>query len=111
MSDSEKTKEVKEKLINDSFAYDTVYTEKTAKCKLDSFGICGSCKKFVFAESEFEVVLSSCPTLGITINSKQQIKNCNSYDKLGTLTLFDMINMAYLIDIPKEPIGFAKKGE
>jgi len=61
----------------------------------------------MFAEGEFTIVFAKCSDFDRQLTQKNAIKNCSSYTEKGSLTLWDMRNMATLInDIEKREVGF-----
>ena len=76
--------------------------------KMDhDFGICNNCKNFMFAEIEHGGIRAFCESWEINRNSQKRVIKCNQFSEVGTLSLWDMKEMAYIIELDNE-IGFIK---
>ena len=71
-----------------------------------SFGKCGTCKNLQFAESEFNILFARCHLFEVMIHRREAIVNCSSYEETGTMTLYDMKQIATLIDLDRKTMGF-----
>lgn len=81
----------------------------------DGFGLCSTCKNFRYVTSEFRTRLAQCGQYTrdnqiINLTDADPVKSCTSYDEVGTLSLWDMLGMATLIEPPPRKIGFNRKG-
>jgi hypothetical protein len=70
------------------------------------FGKCSSCKCFMFAESEYSIWYARCVAFEIGLSHKEPIVNCSAYSEIGTMTMWDMKQIATIIDIDKKTVGF-----
>ena len=75
------------------------------------FGICANCKNFDVVESEFKVLFARCCSINIRLNTKEPVKFCSAFMKRGEMSIYDMKQIAYLIDVPKDKIGFKTESE
>ena len=73
---------------------------------LGKFGMCGSCKRFEYAETEFDFIYSKCSEFGMKINEKTPIRNCSSFEEKGTMTIRDMQSIAWILDFDERKVGF-----
>ena len=69
------------------------------------YGLCSDCNYLITAESEFKILIAKCAELEIKLTSAQPIIKCTKYNKRGQMSLWDMKDIAILID-DKEKIGF-----
>ena len=71
----------------------------------DSYGLCSKCSYFRVVESEFKVIIAKCEEFNIKLSTQNPVKRCTTFEKRGTMSLWDMKELAILIDIPKDKIG------
>jgi hypothetical protein len=72
-------------------------------------GICSTCKNLDWAKKEFGGVLAYCNYFTVKMSGRERIIECNHHERVGTMTLNDMKEMAILIDPPERQIGFIPK--
>ena len=72
------------------------------------FGLCNDCAYFVVVESEFEILYMRCDELRIRLDTRYPVKKCSKYTKRGGMNLWDMKQIATIIEVPKEKAGFLK---
>ena len=75
------------------------------------FGICADCQNFVIVESEFKVLFARCSSIKIRLNAREPVKFCSYFVQRGEMSIYDMKQIAYLIDVPKDKIGFKTESE
>jgi len=76
----------------------------------EQYGICATCKHFTYAATKYRTVRALC----ILIRSHPQalsdadiIEECTSHTKRGQMELYDMVQMAVLIESnPSRKAGF-----
>jgi hypothetical protein len=73
---------------------------------LDRFGICATCDYLNYVESEFKIEFAKCSEFNIKRRENLTITNCSGYYKKGSMSIRDMQAIAYLIDKPKDKVGF-----
>lgn len=74
--------------------------------KYECYGVCKDCEHFVIVESEFQTILAKCGELGIQLSATQPITSCTRFYKRNQMSLWDMKNIALLINPNKNEIGF-----
>ena len=74
--------------------------------RYQQFGLCADCVSFDFVETEFKIIYARCNDMKIKLSSAYPIKNCTNYRKCGQMDIWDMKNIAILIDPNKNEIGF-----
>ena len=72
------------------------------------YGLCNDCVYFNVVETEFEIIHMSCDELKILLSTKDPVKHCSKYSKRGKMNLWDMKQIATIIDPPKDKVGFLK---
>lgn len=71
------------------------------------FGICYDCKKFRGAVTKYGNAYAWCWEFETKLNASDPVVKCSEYEKRGGLTLFEMKDMATLIEVDKkEKAGF-----
>jgi len=69
-------------------------------------GVCSTCKCLDWARKEFGGVIAFCNSFEVRLSGKERTMECNRHERVGTMTLRDMKEMAILIDPPARKIGF-----
>ena len=86
---------------------DNVGRYKNRRTPQDGFGICGKCSQFAFAETEFQVLFCRCTQFEHNLTSRHPVMNCTAFSEKGQLKLWQMQEIALLIDDIDHPtIGF-----
>lgn len=81
--------------------------EGTSGCNpLERFGICSSCKHMQYARTQFTIRKAFCYNLEIILSEQAPITECTNYNKKGEMTLQMMMEIAHIIEIPKNRLGF-----
>lgn len=70
------------------------------------FGMCASCKGFSYAETEFGVLVAFCKRFKIKRKAGSVVKTCYEYEQRGQMDLYEMREIAYLIEPVKDKLGF-----
>lgn len=72
-----------------------------------SFGICSDCKQFEYQRSKFGKEYFRCNIEGNRFFPSQidPIEKCSCFTKRGLMDLFDMWNIATMVEL-KNPVGF-----
>lgn len=68
-------------------------------------GLCYNCKLLNYCKTEFGNVYALCSEFKIRLNGQNRITECNCHDAIGVMTLNEMYNIAYLIDVNKKKIA------
>lgn len=76
------------------------------------YGLCAKCGNIQVALSEFDkIIFSKCTFFDATITLKHAIKTCTAFNPRGQMSLFDMRELAILIDgKTKRKSGFNGNG-
>jgi hypothetical protein len=83
-------------------AYDNI----TNHVQTSEFGLCNDCKYLQLAKSEFRTIFARCYEFEIKLNNVEKITECTSYEQRNTMTLNEMRDIAYIIDIDTKKLGF-----
>ncbi len=76
------------------------------RAKWEQFGLCRTCSYFRAAETMYGTVFARCDSFDIRLKAGDPIVECSCYNKVGLLTIHDMKEMAYIIELNKKKIGF-----
>ena len=74
--------------------------------KTRSFGLCSDCKHLQLAKSEFRTIFAKCYDFEIKLHKSEPVTDCTNYIQRYTLTLNQMNELAYIININQKEIGF-----
>jgi len=94
---------------------DNYWGETEAKDKKESdfsnYGLCATCKHFECAITQLsKTVFAKCVAYEVRLRSNDPVEECTNYTEKGRLTLREMKEIAYLIDVEDvEEIGFLNK--
>lgn len=73
------------------------------------YGLCASCKEFQLIRTLYKVLLARCGNVNLELHDDDPVIECSLYDKRGSLTLSQMINMAYIFEIDRKKAGFLEE--
>ena len=71
----------------------------------DDYGLCSDCKEFKLTKMEFGDIYAECREWDKMRNSQRRVVECSAYNKRGAMTLWDMQNLAYIIDVEDKKVG------
>lgn len=108
---SDLSKDEKSDLVTWTWDVETHITEGNgARCihndEIAKFGICGRCKCFESAETEFSILFAYCNAFRRSLSQHHRITNCTSFDDKATVSLAEMKEIAWIIDISEHKVGF-----
>lgn len=72
----------------------------------DGFGLCNDCKSLRATKTAYGKIYVFCTEWNKQLSGGDLIEKCTHYTKRGTMTLSDMKDIAVIIDINKNTIGF-----
>jgi len=70
------------------------------------YGLCATCRYLNYACSQFRVLHCRCSELEMNLTEDHPVKECTSYTNRHALSLNEMKEIAWIIDIENDPIGF-----
>lgn len=71
-------------------------------------GICFECNNCDWCITEFDNVIAYCDHFEVRLSGRDKMKRCSAFKTRGQMSLSQMANMAWLIDIPKDGAGFVR---
>jgi len=74
--------------------------------KTKDFGLCNDCGHLQLVKSEFRTILAKCYDFEIILHAGEPVTECTNYEQRNTMTLNQMNDLAYIIDISSKEIGF-----
>lgn len=73
----------------------------------NKYGICGSCKHSRITKTKYTTKMWRCEELNFKLSTEDPIVDCSSYDKVGSMTLQQMVSIAYIIESnTSKKVGF-----
>ena len=69
-------------------------------------GICNGCKNLRAAVTRHDKLYAYCETFEKSLNGYDEVVECTAYNARGSLSLWDMKDMAYVIEAEKRKAGF-----
>jgi hypothetical protein len=84
------------------------------------FGLCSSCSSFTYVRTEFDIPVAQCGSYAISaggesfgklqLHTGRPVTDCTNFDRVGSISLREMYDMAVMIDISKRvKVGFIKE--
>lgn len=74
----------------------------------DSYGLCNKCKEFLLTMSEYGGKYAYCYKWKQIFKDNRRVTECSGFEERGRMTLYDMKQIATIIEIPDKEIGFVK---
>ena len=72
----------------------------------NKLGLCKDCKHLQMAKTEFGNTFANCYDLDIKLSAEDPVVECTNYEKRGTMSIFEMERIAYIIETDKRKAGF-----
>ena len=82
------------------------YDNKNVNYHTSEFGLCNDCNQLQLAKSEFRTIFAKCFKFNTDLNSIEKIIECTGYEQRNTMSLDEMKDIAYIIDINTKKAGF-----
>lgn len=73
--------------------------------KIDKYGLCNTCTKVRICKTKYHRVMAYCEQWERHLNEIDPVIECTNYKKRGQLSLFEMQNMAIIIELDKKKVG------
>jgi len=77
-----------------------------SKFSKDKFGVCYDCQHLKAAITEYGKIHARCFELEVSLSSLDPIIHCSSYKKRGSMTLWEMKDIAVILEPFKKQAGF-----
>jgi hypothetical protein len=81
-------------------------TDQPSNYLAEALGMCHDCKYCAVTEFEFTGFIAKCNYHEALLNRKDRVVRCNSYFKRGHMTMYDMRDIAYILELDKKKVGF-----
>lgn len=89
---------------------DLEWGTKPSRYDKDLYGICFDCKNLRTFRTKYGKVYAKCYEFDERLNSKDPVEECSCYSRRGEMNLYDMKEMALIIDnTKKQQVGFIIK--
>ena len=78
--------------------------------KNDNYGLCNRCKSLSVTRTEYRVIRALCLSyeVPLLLKSNDPVTECSGFIDKFCMSLFDMQQIAYIIEPYKRPIGFVE---
>lgn len=86
-------------------AYNTRTVSNTSWLE-EYVGVCHNCTRLAWSRREFGGVFAFCDRFESRLSGVERILDCNQHERVGTMCLNDMKDIAILIDPPARKAGF-----
>ena len=74
-----------------------------------NLGLCSNCKQLTCTSTEYGTTYAKCSEWEIRLNISNRIKHCNKFRQRGQMDLYEMKDIAIIIDVNKKEIGLLTK--
>lgn len=98
-------KEARENFLSREMVDDTHYKNEIPSAKTN-YGICGSCTLIGLIKTAYAVKMARCNRFKIPLSDADPVKECSEHSPVGQLSLYDMGQIAWIIEPPKIIRGF-----
>jgi hypothetical protein len=85
---------------------DVEWGNPPAKFDKDVYGICFDCVNLRACKSKYGRTYARCYEFELALNSSDPVIECTSYKKKGELSLFDMKEIAIILEPGRRQAGF-----
>jgi hypothetical protein len=99
-------REVNRGLRNLKLEDDSYISGNGIKFHDNNFGVCNDCKHLYAAKTEYGTSIGKCFEMNILLRGIDNISECTMYSKKGSMSLDDMKEIAIIIDVNKNRVGF-----
>lgn len=72
----------------------------------DEFGLCSNCTHARVTKTKYGNIYMFCTEWERHLNGVNLVSECTAYHKIGQMSLFDMKEIAVMIDVENKKIGF-----
>ena len=88
--------------------YTKTVDERERGSRYDQYGICAKCVGLFGIATEFNVIRATCnKAQHLPLSTQNPVTHCTRFEALGELSLYDLFQMAKIMDDPKRrSVGF-----
>lgn len=79
-----------------------------AHVEADSYGVCNKCTNLLLTVFEYGKKYAYCDKWKKFLEENKRIKDCSSFNEKGRMSLYDMKQIAVIIDPSDKEVGFLK---
>jgi len=91
------------------FGYDEWEESKRERIPdIPQLGLCANCGNLRACISEFGKIVARCDVFKCSLNAQDPIKDCTSFEKRGEVPLYELKEMAIILEPNKKQVGFIK---
>jgi hypothetical protein len=84
----------------------SILLEKTVKNTLSKFGLCATCRHFMYTLRRAEMGKCNYYDENYILSPGDPVLDCTQFYPRGQMTLFEMRDISYIIDIHEKQVGF-----
>ena len=81
------------------------FDEDVRSGRVINMGLCSTCKELVFTRTQYGTTYAKCGEWRKQLNGVDLVVECTSFKRHGEMSLYDMKDIAVLIDVEKHKIG------
>ena len=71
----------------------------------NDMGLCGQCKDLLFTKTQYGTQYAKCTEWKKNLNGVDLVVECTAFRRRGEMSLYDMKDIAIIIETPKRKIG------
>ena len=106
---SDLSKEEKTKVSKEIDAYATRFHDRcddeVRSGRVIEMGLCSTCKELLFTRTQYGTTYAQCERWDKQLNGLDLVVECTAFKRHGEMSLYDMKDIAILIDVEKRKIG------
>jgi len=108
---NEYNKKEKQRITSEIEAHATIfeideYDSTTSGDVIIDLGLCSKCKDLLCTQTEYGTIYAQCRIWEKMLNTSNRVKHCTRFRRRGQMSLYDMQDIATIININKREIGF-----
>ncbi len=69
-------------------------------------GLCSNCKQLIYTSTEYGTAYAKCNEWEMRLNLSNRIKHCNRFRQRGQMDLYEMKDVAIIIDPDKKKLDY-----
>ena len=85
---------------------DDTWESPSEKNAVADFGLCTNCKWLRASKTKYGRIYAFCMEWDRALSGVDLIERCNRFDKRGQMSLYDMQQIAVIIEVDKRKVGF-----
>jgi hypothetical protein len=89
-----------------SDSFEAIEGDSESRDRWSDYGLCSSCSYLDAARTEFGSTYAVCDIFKKRLKTNDSIKYCTKYSKVGTMSLYDMKEIAVILELDTKKVGF-----